>query len=112
MTTATVYVTNSGSDTISGYAVNGTTGGLSAIGGSPFANVSAPSAIAVSPNGFFAFVTNSQANKVTSFRVGTDGELLLASGTSTSPNPAPVGTTPSAVAISKDTQFLYVANRG
>lgn len=111
-TTAIVYVTNSGSDNISGYTVNGTTGGLSAIAGSPFANVLAPSAIAVSPNGFFAFATNSQTNKVTSFRVGTDGGVLLASGTSTSPNPAHVGTTPSAVAISRDTQFLYVANRG
>lgn len=111
-TTATVYVTNSGSDNISGYAVNGTTGGLSAIAGSPFVNVSTPSAIAVSRNGFFAFATNSQTNKVTSFRIGTDGGLLLVSGTATSPNPASVGTAPSAVAVSSDTEFLYVANRG
>ena len=111
-TTAIVYVTNSGSDNISGFTVNGTTGGLSAVAGSPFANLSAPSAIAVSPNGFFAFATNRQSNTVTAFRVGTDGGLLQASGTPTSPNPAPVGTAPSAVAVSEDTQFLYIANRG
>ena len=111
-TAATVYVSNSDSDNISAYTVNGTTGGLSAIAGSPVANVSTPSAIAVSRNGFFAFATNSQTNKVTSFRIGTDGGLLLASGTATSPNPASVGTAPSAVAISSDTEFLYVANRG
>lgn len=111
-TATSVYVTNSGSDNISAYTVNGTTGGLSAIAGSPVANVSTPSAIAVSRNGFFAFATNSQTNKVTSFRIGTDGGLLLASGTATSPNPASVGTAPSAVAISSDTEFLYVANRG
>ncbi len=111
-TAATVYVTNSGSDNISAYTVNGTTGGLSAIAGSPVANVSTPSAITVSRNGFFAFATNSQTNKVTSFRIGTDGGLLLASGTATSPNPASVGTAPSALAISRDTEFLYVANRG
>lgn len=111
-TAASVYVTNSGSDNISAYAVNGTTGGLSAIAGSPVANVSTPSAIAISRNGFFAFATNSQTNKVTSFRIGTDGGLLLASGTATSPNPASVGTAPSAVAISSDTEFLYVANQG
>jgi len=111
-TAATVYVTNSGSDNISAYTVNGTTGGLSAIAGSPVVNVSTPSAIAVSRNGFFAFATNSQTNKVMAFRIGTDGGLLLASGTATSPNPASVGTAPSAVAISRDTEFLYVANRG
>ncbi|MDR4463812.1 MAG: lactonase family protein [Nitrospira sp.] len=111
-TAASVYVTNSGSDNISAYTVNGTTGGLSAIAGSPVANVSTPSAIAVSRNGFFAFATNSQTNQVTSFRIGTDGGLLLASGTATSPNPASVGTAPSAVAISSNTEFLYVANRG
>jgi 6-phosphogluconolactonase len=102
-----VYVTNSGSNNVSGYSINAATGGLSALPGSPFANVSAPSAIAVSSNGFFAFVTNSQANTVTAFRVGTDGALLPAS-----PTPAPVGTAPRAVAISRDSRFLYVANSG
>lgn len=111
-TTSIVYVTNSGSNNVSGYSINAATGGLSALPGSPFANVSAPSAIAVSSNGFFAFVTNSQANTVTAFRVGTDGALLPASPSPANPNPAPVGTAPRAVAISRDSRFLYVANSG
>jgi 6-phosphogluconolactonase len=109
-TTAIVYVANNGSNNVSGYSINTATGGLSVLPGSPFANVSTPSAIAVSSNGFFAFAANSQANNVTAFRVGTDGALLLASPTPANLNPAPVGTAPRAVAISKDARFLYVAN--
>lgn len=111
-TTSIVYVTNSGSNNVSGYTINAATGGLSALPGSPFANVSAPSSIAVSSNGFFAFATNNQANNVTAFRIGTDGALLLASPTPANPNPVPVGTAPRAVAISRDSRFLYVANSG
>ncbi|MGC4098507.1 MAG: beta-propeller fold lactonase family protein [Nitrospira sp.] len=104
-TTAVVYVTNNGSNTVSGYSINPSTGGLTVIPGSPFANVSAPSAMVVSSNGFFAYAANSQTNNVAAFRVGTNGALLF--GVST-----PVGTTPRALAISRDSRFLYVANSG
>lgn len=111
-TTAVVYVTNNGSNNVSGYTINPSTGGLAAIPGSPFANVSAPSAIAVSSNGFFAYAANSQANNVTAFRVGTNGALLLGESTPATPNPIAVGTTPRAIAISQDSRFMYVANSG
>lgn len=107
-----VYVTNSGSNTVSGYTVNAATGGLTAIAGSPFPDVPTPSAIALSANGLFAYVANSQSNKVTAFRVGTNGALLLGESTSGNPNPVTVGTTPRALTISRDSQFLYVANSG
>jgi 6-phosphogluconolactonase (cycloisomerase 2 family) len=108
-----VYVTNNGSDDISGYTINTTTGALAPIAGSPFANIANPSAIAVSSNGFFAFVTNTGAsNTVTAYRVATDGTFLRVPSTQTNPNPAPVGMDPVTVVISPDTQFLYVANRG
>lgn len=111
-TTAVVYVTNSGSNNVSGYTINPSTGGLAAIPGSPFVNVPAPSTIAVSSNGFFAYVANSQTNNVTVFRVGTNGALLLGEATPATPNPASVGTAPRALAISRDSRFLYVANSG
>lgn len=109
-TTASVYITNTGSNDVSAYSINSTTGGLAAISGSPFVDVPAPSAIAVSSNGFFAYVANSRTNKVTAFRVGTNGALLLGASTPDTPNPASVGTTPRALAISRDSRFLYVAN--
>ena len=112
-TTSIVYVTNNGSDDVSGYTINTTTGVLTPIAGSPFADIANPSAIAVSSNGFFAFITNTGShNTVTAFRVATDGALLTVPSTTVNPNPAPVGLDPVAVVISPDTQFLYVANRG
>lgn len=111
-TGAIVYVTNSGANSVSGYSVNPATGGLTAIAGSPFSDVSTPSAIAVSANGLFAYVANSQTNKVTAYRVGTNGALGFVDSTSANPNPVSVGTTPRALAVSKDSQFLYVANNG
>jgi 6-phosphogluconolactonase (cycloisomerase 2 family) len=111
-TTASVYVTNSGSNDVSAFSINPSTGGLAAIAGSPFKDIPSPSAIAVSPNGLFAYVANSRTNKVTAFRVGTNGGLLLGPSTQDTPNPASVGATPRALAISKNSQFLYVANSG
>ncbi len=111
-TTSVVYVTNSGSDNVSGYSINAATGALVPIVGSPFANLSGPSAIAISSDGFFTFVANSRANNVTAFRVSTDGSLIVVPSTALNPNPASVGTTPGAVAISSDTRYLYVVNGG
>lgn len=111
-TTSILYVTNSGSNNVSGYSINATSGILAAIPGSPFSNVSSPSAMAVSSNGFFAYVTNSSASNVTAFRVSTEGALLLVPPTPVNPNPVAVDAAPSALAISSDTKHLYVANNG
>ncbi len=111
-TTSILYVANNGSNNVSGYSINATSGTLAAIPGSPFSNVSGPSAIGVSSNGFFAYVTNSRANNVTAFRVSTEGALLLVPPTAANPNPAAVDAAPSALAISPDTKHLYVANNG
>lgn len=115
-TTSILYVTNNGSDNVSGYSINTTSGTLAAIPGSPFSNVSAPSAMAVSSavssNGVFAYVANSRTNNVTAFRVSTEGALLLVPPTPANPNPAAVDAAPSALAMSPDTKHLYVANNG
>jgi len=111
-TTSILYVTNNGSNNVSGYSINTTGGTLTAIPGSPFSNVSGPSAIAVSSNGFFAYVTNSRTNNVTAFRVSTEGALLLVPPTPANPNPVAVDAAPGALAISPDTKHLYVANSG
>lgn len=111
-TTALVYVANGESDDVSGYTINSTSGALTRIGGASVASVANPSAIAVSADGFFAFVTNAGANNtVTSYRVATDGKLLFARSSQANPNPAPVGMNPSALGIASDHRFLYVANK-
>lgn len=111
-TTSILYVANNGSDTVSGYSINATSGTLVAIPGSPFANVFGPSAIAVSSNGFFAYVTNGRTSTVAAFRVSTEGALLSVPTTPSRPNPAPVEAAPGPLAISPDTKHVYVANSG
>lgn len=111
-TTSILYVANNGSDNVSGYSINATSGTLAAIPGSPFSNVSGPSAMAVSSNGFFAFVTNKRTNNVTAFRVSTEGALLSVPATPSNPNPASVGTAPGALTIAPDTKHVYVVNSG
>ena len=109
---AIVYVANRGSNSVSGFTLNPSTGGLAPIAGSPFQDVRTPSAIAVSANGLFAYVANNETNTVTAYQVGTSGALLFVDSTAGNPNPVSVGTAPRALAISKDSQFLYVANSG
>jgi 6-phosphogluconolactonase len=53
-----VYVVNTGSNTISGYNIDGNTGALNPIPGSPFAAGAAPVSVAVHPTGKFALVAN------------------------------------------------------
>jgi 6-phosphogluconolactonase (cycloisomerase 2 family) len=111
-TTSILYVANSGSDNVSGYSINATSGILAAIPGSPFSNVSGPSAMAVSSNGFFAYVTNGRTSTVAAFRVSTEGALLSVPTTPSNPNPAPVEAAPGALAIAPNTKHVYVGNSG
>ncbi len=100
------YVANSGSNNVSGYMI-ATTGALTTIGGSPFSGVTAPSAVTVSANGSFVYVTNQGgANSVSAFTVNsTTGALTPVAG-----SPFAAGTTPNAVTVSPNGNFLYVTN--
>ena len=111
-TTSILYVANSGSNNVSGYSINATSGILAPIPGSPFSNVSGPSAMAVSSNGFFAYVTNGRTSTVAAFRVSTEGALLSVPTTPSNPNPAPVEAAPGALAIAPNTKHVYVGNSG
>jgi 6-phosphogluconolactonase len=51
-----LYVANIEGENVSGYKINPTTGALAAITGSPFFTGFLPAAVAVSPNGKFAYV--------------------------------------------------------
>ena len=68
--------------------------------------------MAVSSDGFFAYVTNNRTNNVTAFRISTEGALLLVPSTPSNPNPVLVDGVPGTLAISPDTKRLYVANSG
>ena len=108
-TSAIVYVANSGSNNVLGYTINGATGALTAVTGAPFSVVTPPSAIAVSSNGSFAYVTLNQAlNNVRAFTVNAATGALTQVGGS----PFQAGANPTAVTVSPNRQFLFVTNGG
>ena len=104
---AIVYVANNGSNTVSGYTINATTGALVAATGSPFAAGTNPAAVAVSSNGAFAFVANSGSNNVSAYTINATTGVLTAAGAAVA-----AGTNPSAITVSPNGAFAFVANSG
>jgi 6-phosphogluconolactonase (cycloisomerase 2 family) len=107
-----LYIPNFHDDTISGFAVNQTTGGLTAISGSPFASGdTGPTAVVVSPNGKYLFAANASASNVGSNSVfsidSTTGGLTPITG-----SPFPGSGAGNGVTIDPTGHFLYVASTG
>jgi 6-phosphogluconolactonase (cycloisomerase 2 family) len=113
-----VYVVNQGTSTpaapgdnsVSGYALDPTTGGLTPVPGSPFATGGVnPTWISFRPDGLFAYVsnsTNNTAGSVSVFSVNTTTGALAKVGT-----PVPVGNGPADLTIDSTGTHLYVPNR-
>jgi DNA-binding beta-propeller fold protein YncE len=88
------YVANEGSYNVWAYSIDGTTGALTPVAGSPFPAGVAPNSVTVDPTGQFAYVTNGGgSNKVSAFTIdGLTGELAPVDG-----SPFPAGTFPVSV---------------
>jgi 6-phosphogluconolactonase len=89
-----VYVPNNGSNNVSGYAINATSGVLKAVKGSPFAAGANTDGVAVDPLGKFAYAANDSSNNVSAYAINsTSGALQQAKG-----SPFAVGTGPYLIA--------------
>jgi len=99
------YVTNSGSDNVSVYAIDPLTGDLSPRAPAPTG--AGPHALAIAPAGGFAYVTSRGSNDVRVYAIDATAGTL-------SPAGAPVATAPapSALALAPTGRFLFVASRG
>jgi 6-phosphogluconolactonase len=109
-----VYVTNCGIGSacggssrpgdVSAYTIDGTTGVLTAVPGSPFPAGGEPASVTVDPSGQFAYVANQTSANVFAYTIdGTTGALTGATGASGLDSPGSVTVDPSG-------QFAYVAN--
>jgi 6-phosphogluconolactonase (cycloisomerase 2 family) len=76
-----LYVANSGDSTISAYSINAFSGALTPVSGSPFSTVSGPSALSVSNDGKYLYVTGPTADELQQFTINSDGTLSNAGGT-------------------------------
>lgn len=101
------YVTNFGDDTITVYAIDASTGALTAIPGSPFgAAGSSPISVKIDPTGNFAYVANEHSNNVYAFSVNaTTGVLTPIAG-----SPYAAAPTPFSIAVNPPGSFAYVAD--
>lgn len=69
-----------GSNTISAYTIDSATGALTAVTGSPFASVVAPTDIAVEPTGRFVYTADLHDNTVSAYAISGTGALTAITG--------------------------------
>jgi 6-phosphogluconolactonase len=106
-----VYVTNSGTNNVNGFAVDTGATNPSNVGdlvtiGTPFPAGLHPVAAAIDPSGQFLYVVNQNSNTVSGYRIAhTDGKL-----TTLANSPYNTGAGPVAIGISPANKFLYVSN--
>ncbi|HKC94425.1 MAG TPA: hypothetical protein VKB81_10455, partial [Nitrospira sp.] len=89
-TPVVAYVANQTSNNVSAFTINGTSGALVPVAGSPFPVGTTPGGIAVSTDGTLAYVTNQGSNTVSAFSVNTATGVP----TAVSGSPFGAGTTP------------------
>ena len=91
---ALLFAANSGSNSVSAYAIDSTSGALGAVTGSPFATDGVgPSAVAVDAETSFVYVTEQTSHDIAAFSIASNGALKAVTG-------SPFGVATSASAIS------------
>ncbi|MGH9532925.1 MAG: lactonase family protein [Terriglobales bacterium] len=102
-----VYAANSGSNNISGFVANTTTGALTPATNSPYAAGTSPESVGSDELGRFLFAANS-AGGVSAYLIDrSNGSLTQATG-----SPFAAGIAPFAIGVDPDGRFLYVGNNG
>ncbi len=100
------YVVNRGSNNVSAYGIDATTGTLAAIAGSPFPVGTLPVAIAADQTGHFVYVVNQADETISAFTIDhSSGALTPVTG-----SPFASGSGPTSVAIDPTSSFIYVTN--
>jgi len=97
-----------GLGTVSGYAINKTTGALAPVPGSPFTAGNIPYAVAVDPTGSFAYVVNYNSNDISVFKIDQCSGSLWASTESIPTG----GMNPLYLTLDPHGRFLYISNTG
>jgi len=104
-----VFVGNEGSNDVSAFAVNNTTGALTAVPGSPFAAGTDPKAMALYGSDAL-YVANAGSSNVSAYSIdeGTGALAPLSPGPST----IATGMSPTSVVVVPGASVVYVANHG
>ena len=101
-----LYASNSGSNDISAFKIDTTTGGLTPVPSSPFPTGGSGTSgisLAVTPNGRFLYAGNFDSSDISAFQIGSNGALTPIG------SPVPVGDSPDGIKVSPNGKFLGVA---
>lgn len=94
-----------------GFRIDGTTGKLTPVPGSPFTAGSGPTSIAIDPSGRFAYVANLGSNNVSAYTIDAiSGLLIPVPGPPFPGGTFPAGSAPSSVTVDPLGKFVYVTN--
>jgi len=104
-----VYVALNGSNAISAFTINSSTGALTTVVGSPFPAGSVPYMVRVDPSGRFAYATNYDSDDISAYSINSStGALTPIAG---SPFRFPtLNGAPSGLAIDLSGRFLYATD--
>jgi len=101
-----LYVANDRTNTVSAYSINGDSGSLTPVPGSPFSAGQQPSTAVVDVSGKFAYVTNTASGDIAAYGIdGSSGALTKLAG-----SPIAADYRPHGIAIDPSSRFVYVAN--
>ncbi|MBV9607970.1 MAG: choice-of-anchor D domain-containing protein, partial [Acidobacteria bacterium] len=101
-----VYVLDTASNFLEGYAIAATTGALTPIPGSPFATGNTPAQVILDSSGKFVFVSNAGDNTISVFTADPNtGSLTPVAG-----SPFVGRSSPAGMAVDTLANYLYVAN--
>ena len=101
------YAANNGSNNVSAYTINASTGALTPITNSPFNAGMFPVFVTRDPLGKFAYVANNGSNNVSAYTINASTGVL----TPITGSPFAAGTAPNSVAVDASGRFVYVANQ-
>jgi 6-phosphogluconolactonase len=102
-----LFASNDGSNNVSAFTINASTGALTAVG-TPVATGSSPELMAVTPNGKFLYVANVGGANVSAYSIDrTTGTLTAVPGSpfTTTGDDFPLG-----IAVDPSGKFVYTAN--
>jgi len=106
----TLYAANGGSNSVSAFTINPSTGVLIPVAGSPFATGGSAGffgiSLAATPNDLFLFAANGGSANITVYSIAASGALTPIVG---SPFPAGAGGAPDGIKVTPDGNFLAVA---
>ena len=109
------YVVNHGSNDVSAYVINSTTGALTAVAGSPFRAGTQPRFVQLEPSGKFVYVANAGSNEIWTYTLNSvSGALRLTARGKVRARQAPVGIgfLAGSSQVTYTPKFAYVANCG